>query len=114
MDRVLKIARALWETSGRSIATPKLNTLVHAMFEKRQPRYQDNKRFKAYYTVQVSNRPFTFRIFCNRATKLDEPYRRYLQKGFIKHFKLDGCPIFFDLKGKEQRFATRERKGRSK
>jgi GTP-binding protein len=64
MDRVLKVARSLWETSGRTLATPKVNALVHAMIEKRQPRYIGNKRFKAYYSVQTGNRPFSFRVFC--------------------------------------------------
>jgi GTP-binding protein len=112
MDRVLKVARSLWETSGRSLATPKVNALVHAMIEKRQPRYIDNKRFKAYYSVQTGNRPFAFRVFCNRATKLDDSYRRYLQNGFIKHFHLDGCPVRFELKGKEKRYSTPGKKGR--
>jgi GTPase len=110
MDRVLKVARALWETGGRILPTPKLNALVHGMIEQRQPRYIDNKRFKAYYTVQTGNRPFVFRIFCNRATKLDDNYRRYLQNGFIRHFKLQGCPVRFELKGKEKRYADQEKK----
>lgn len=105
MDRVLKVARSVWETSGRTLSTAKINTLVHQMIEKRQPRYLNNKRFKAYYTVQVGNRPFVFRIFCNRATKLVDSYRRYLQNGFIKHFKLEGCPLQFELKGKEKRYS---------
>ena len=82
------------------------------MIEKRQPRYIDNKRFKAYYAVQTGNRPFVFRIFCNRATKLDESYRRYLQNGFLRHFGLNGCPLRFELKGKEKRYADTAKKGR--
>jgi GTP-binding protein len=112
MDRVLKVARALWETSGRTLTTPKVNTLVHGMIEKRQPRFVDNKRFKAYYAVQTGNRPFRFKLFCNRATKLDDAYRRYLQNGFISHFKLEGCPVYFDLKGKEKRYTGPDKKGR--
>ena len=105
MDRILKVARALWETSGRTLPTSKINDLVHSMIERRQPRHINNKRFKAYYTVQTGNRPFIFRIFCNRATKLDDNYRRYLQAGFIQQFGLQGCPVRFDLKGKEVRYA---------
>lgn len=114
MDRVLTVARSLWETSGRKLPTPRLNALIHAMIEKRQPRYLDNKRFKAFYTVQTGNRPFLFRIFCNRATKLDDSYRRYLQNGLIRQFQLDGCPLRFELKGKEKRYTGTEKKGRGK
>ncbi|MEY3000971.1 MAG: hypothetical protein RL648_1185 [Verrucomicrobiota bacterium] len=114
MNRVLRAARSLWETSGRQLATPKINSFIHALIEKRQPRYIDNKRFKAYYAVQVGNRPFRFRIFCNRATKLDENYRRYLEHSFVSHFGLGGCPVRFELKGKEKRYATEGRKERKR
>ena len=112
MERILKVARSLWETSGRTLPTPRLNALIHGLIEKRQPRYIDNKRFKAYYTVQTGNRPFVFRIFCNRATRLEDSYQRYLQNGLISQFHLQGCPIIFQRKGKEQRYANREGKGR--
>ncbi|NDV62520.1 ribosome biogenesis GTPase Der [Puniceicoccales bacterium CK1056] len=111
MDKVLNQARALWETSGRTLSTPKVNAVVHGLIEKKQPRYIDNKRFKAYYAVQTGNRPFRFKLFCNRATKLDDGYRRYLQKGFIKNFKLQGCPVQFELRGKEKRYADMGKKG---
>lgn len=111
MDKVLNQARALWETSGRTLPTPKVNALVHGLIEKKQPRFIDNKRFKAYYAVQTGNRPFRFKLFCNRATKLDDAYRRYLQNGFIRHFRLQGCPVQFELKGKEKRYAEPGRKG---
>jgi GTP-binding protein len=111
MDKVLNQARALWETSGRTLPTPKVNALVHGLIEKKQPRFIDNKRFKAYYAVQTGNRPFRFKLFCNRATKLDDGYRRYLQNGFIKNFKLQGCPVQFELKGKEKRYADSGKKG---
>lgn len=105
IDRTLKVARALWETSGRQLPTPKVNQLIHDLMRKREPRYTDNKRFKAYYSVQTGVRPFTFRIFCNRAGKLEDSYRRYLQKEFIRQFRLSGCPIVFQLKGKEMRYS---------
>ncbi len=113
MDKVLKFARGLWETSGRTLTTSKVNSVVQGLFEKRQPAYIDNKRFKAYYTVQIGNRPFVFRIYCNRATKLADSYRRYLQNGFNKHFGLSGCPLRFELKGKEKRYSGPGKKGRS-
>lgn len=112
MNRILRTARSLWETSGRQLSTPRINSLINALTEKRQPRFIDNKRFKIYYAVQTGNRPFRFRIFCNRATKLEDGYRRYLEHGFVRHFGLEGCPISFELKGKEKRYATEGKKER--
>jgi len=108
MDRILKMARQVWETSGRELPTPRVNRLVQDLLEQRQPRYMGHKRFKAYYAVQTGKRPFIFRLFCNRATKLEENYRRYLQHGFIRQFGLRGCPVRFELRGKEVRYAGRE------
>jgi GTP-binding protein len=105
VDRVLRMARQLWEISGRTIPTPKINQLFEQLLRKRQPKMVKFKRLKIYYSVQTGNRPFTFKVFCNRATKLEEGYRRYLEGGFIKALHLQGCPIRFNLKGKPVRYA---------
>ena len=33
---------------------------------------------------------------------MTEQYRRYLEAGLVKEFGLNGCPIYFDLVGKEK------------
>lgn len=105
IDRVLRMARQLWEISGRTIPTPKINQLFEQLLKRRQPKIVKYKRLKIYYSVQTGNRPFAFKVFCNRATKLEEGYRRYLEAGFIKALHLQGCPIRFNLKGKPVRYA---------
>jgi GTPase len=108
MDRVLRIARQLWETSGRKLPTPRINKLIARLLEERQPRLIANKRFRIYYSLQTGNRPFTFKLFCNRATKLEDNYRRYLESALIREFKLGGCPLRFELRGKEVRYAGKD------
>ena len=61
--------------------------------EHKSPKIVAGKRFKIYYAVQTGTRPINIRIFCNRETKLDAGYQRYLQNAFNKHFDLSGCPI---------------------
>lgn len=107
IDRVLRVARMLWETSSRTLPTPRLNKCLDALLQKREPKIVKFKRFKIYYAVQVGNRPFRFRLFCNRATKLEDSYKRYLVRGINKAFDLRGCPIEFELKGKTVRYAER-------
>jgi len=106
-ERVLRSARHLWEISGRTIATPRLNQIFQRLTDARAPKVIKGRRFKLYYAVQVGTRPFTFRMFCNRATKLEDQYRRYLEKNIIAEFKLVGCPIRFDLRGKTTRYAPK-------
>lgn len=112
IEKIFTMARQVWETSGRELPTPKVNKLLEKMVEKKEPRYIKNKQFKVYYGVQTGVRPFKFKLFCNRATKLDDGYKRYLQSGFIDTFQLNGCPVQFELKGKEVRYAGKEKKRR--
>jgi len=60
------------------------------------------KRFRIYYATQIATRPFRIKIFCNRDDKLSESYRRYLEAGIVKEFNLQGCPVYFELVGKEK------------
>lgn len=101
---LLGAARAVRKTATLKLATPKINQLFEKLLAARSAKVLKGKRFKVYYTTQTGNFPFTFRVFCNRATKLEEPYRRYLEKAFIKEFQLNGCPIRFDLRGKTVRY----------
>ncbi|MDP0498748.1 MAG: ribosome biogenesis GTPase Der [Verrucomicrobiota bacterium JB022] len=104
-ERILRTARGLWEKSARQLPTPKLNQLIDRLQKAREPRVIGGKRFRIYYAVQVDNRPFLFRLFCNRATKLEDSYYRYLRNAIMREFDLAGCPIKFDLRGKEVRYA---------
>lgn len=110
LTNLLSAARAVRKTAMKQIPTPKINQLFERLLAARSAKVLKNKRFKAYYTTQTGNFPYTFRVFCNRATKLEEPYRRYLEKAFIKEFELDGCPIRFDLRGKTVRYPNQDNK----
>ena len=74
-------------------------TAIHRGTERR---WQGGKRFRVYYVTQTGTRPFRMKLFCNREEKLTEQYRRYLEAGLVEEFGLQGCPIYFDLVGKEK------------
>ena len=100
VDNILKVAANLDARMDEKLTTGIINRLLDRMFQERSPTMKEGKRFKAYYALQTGNRPFTIRIFCNRVDKLDENYRRYLERGFIEEFGLQGCPLRFTLIGK--------------
>ena len=87
------------------IPTSPLNRLLGDMFEKRPPAVVKGKRFKLFYALQVSSRPFRIKLFCNQGERLDETYSRYLEKSITGHFSLIGCPLKFSLAGKEARYS---------
>ncbi|MFP4282713.1 MAG: ribosome biogenesis GTPase Der [Opitutales bacterium] len=110
LRNLLGTARAVRARAARQIPTPKINRLLEQLLAARSPRVVSGRRLKIYYATQTGNMPFSFRVFCNRATKLDDPYRRYLERAFIREFGLEGCPVRFELKGKTVRYADKGRR----
>ena len=104
MEDFLQVARDLDARMNKSISTSALNKLIGEMWEHRPPAKVGGKRFKVFYAVQVENRPFRVKLFCNREEKLNDQYKRYLEKGIQKRFGLSGCPLKFSLAGKEARY----------
>ena len=102
IDRMLNAAVKTNRLLDTKVPTAKLNALLERMVSQTPPPHIANRRFKVYYATQTGNRPFRFRIFCNREERLPENYRRYLEAGIVKEFDLFGCPMLFKLVGKER------------
>ena len=102
VDRMLNAAVKLNRQQDLKLPTAKLNQVIGYLTERTPPPSVGGKRFRIYYAVQTGTRPFRIKIFCNREEKLTEQYRRYLEAGLVKEFDLAGCPIYFDLVGKEK------------
>lgn len=107
---ILETARSLDTKAEMNLQTAKVNAVLAKLLRRRSPRFVQNQQFKIYYATQTGHRPFRFRVFCNKVGRLDESYRRYLEKGLVEAFGLHGCPIHFHLIGKEQRFKKGEKK----
>ena len=89
-------------TLDKKLPTARLNEVLTRLADRTPPPAIGGRRFRIYYATQTGNRPFRLRVFCNRSEKLTESYRRYLEAGLVDEFKLNGCPIHFDLVGKEK------------
>ena len=102
VDRMLNAAVQLNRTLDRKLPTAKLNETLAYLAERTPPPAVSGRRFRVYYATQTGVRPFRVKMFCNREEKLTEQYRRYLEAGLVKEFGLNGCPIYFDLVGKDR------------
>jgi len=102
LDRMMNAAVKLDRTLEKKLPTGRLNRLLAELTERTPPPVVGSRRFRIYYATQTGRRPFRIRIFCNREDRLPESYRRYLESGVIREFKLEGCPVYFDLVGKEK------------
>ncbi len=103
MERMLKAGRRIHHLMHRKLPTGRLNRLVIDLAAKRPAAARHGTRFRIYYAVQTGTNPITVRLFCNRAEKLDDPYRRYLEGGIAREFGLEGCPVKFELVSKPGR-----------
>jgi len=102
ISRMLNAAVKLNRMLDTKISTAKLNKVIGYLSERNPPPSIGGKRFRMYYATQTGTRPFRIKIFCNRKEKLTEQYRRYLEAGLVDEFGLNGCPIYFDLVGKDK------------
>lgn len=102
VDRMLNAAVRLHRELDRKLPTAKLNDVLGYLAERNPPPAIGGRRFRIYYATQTGNRPFRIKLFCNREEKLTESYRRYLEAGVVNEFELAGCPVLFDLVGKER------------
>ncbi len=100
---ILAEARAIFNSMRKSLPTGPLNRQLRGFLESNPPKFVGARRFKCYYAVQVARHPFTLRLYCNRAEKLDDSYARHLAASLQTAFKLRGCPIKFELVGKPPR-----------
>jgi GTP-binding protein len=104
IESMLETAASVQATLDLKLPTGRLNNLIQRLFEERPPKLIGTKRFKVFYAVQVGSRPLKLRFYCNRVERLDPGYRRYLEKALIHEFLLSGCPVRFDLVGKDRRY----------
>jgi GTP-binding protein len=104
IETMLEAAASVQATLDLKLPTGKLNALIEKLFEERSPKIVGTKRFKVFYAVQIGSRPLKIRFYCNRIERLDPGYRRYLEKAIIHEFRLSGCPVRFDLVGKDKRY----------
>jgi GTPase len=102
IDRMLNSAVKINRMLDKKLPTAKLNQVLSFLAERTPPPAVGGRRFRVYYATQTGNRPFRIRLFCNREEKLTESYRRYLEAGLVDEFDLHGCPMFFDLVGKDR------------
>ncbi|MEZ5277153.1 MAG: ribosome biogenesis GTPase Der [Opitutaceae bacterium] len=104
VQTMLKAARDLDRRLDTVIPTGQLNQALTRLTERKPPPRIEGRRFRVFYAVQTGNRPIRIRIFCNQERRLPESYRRYLESGLVDAFHLSGCPMVFDLVGKEKRY----------
>lgn len=105
IERLYELIKYVDSQNAMRISTGKLNDILAAATARVQPPTDKGKRLKIYYITQASTRPPTFVSFVNRKELFHFSYQRYLENQIREVFGLEGTPV---------RFVIREREDKSK
>ena len=105
LEKLAPAAARLFGKMNSPASTGRLNALVQKLMEANPPRHIAGARFKVYYCVKVSSRPYTIRMYCNKAQILTHTYRRYLANGIRDALDLGGAAVAIEPVGKTPRTA---------
>ncbi len=85
------------------ISTGMLNDIINDAVLNVQPPADKGKRLKIKFTTQVSVKPPTFVIFVNDKELMHFSYLRYLENQIRKTFALEGTPLRFIIREKNDK-----------
>lgn len=103
VNTVLDRVKEVYETCCRRIRTGVLNDVVNDATDNLQPPLQGTRRLKIYYATQTGVQPPAFVLFVNDENLMSFSYERYLENYFRKTFPLEGTPIRFILRERNEK-----------
>jgi GTP-binding protein len=111
IDKLLKAVVRSAEIWNRRVATHDINRWLQEALARHAPPAPSGRRLKIRYMTQPSTRPPTFVAFCSRPDALPKTYQKYLTNSLREAFDLPGVPIRLNLRGGDNPFAPKKRRG---
>ncbi len=103
VDKLYELINYVHEQHGRRVSTGVLNDVLADATTKVQPPTDKGKRLKIFYMTQPATNPPTFVAFCNDADLFHFSYQRYLENQIRQTFGLEGTPIRFIVREKNEK-----------
>jgi len=103
VDRLFELIKFVNDQNTMRISTGKLNDILADATARVQPPTDKGKRLKLYYMTQASTKPPTFVCFCNKADLFHFSYQRYIENQIRSVFGLEGTPIRFVVREREEK-----------
>lgn len=103
VEKLYELINYVHEQHGRRISTGVLNDVLADATTKVQPPTDKGKRLKIFYMTQPATNPPTFVAFCNDADLFHFSYQRYLENQIRQTFGLEGTPIRFIVREKNEK-----------
>lgn len=103
-DKVLPLARNLYERYSSRIPTAELNRWLADVRSRRPPATTGVKSIKTFYMVQYDTGPPRFKIMVNSRALVNKPFAYYLENRLREDYEFWGIPVIIDFEGKEERY----------
>ena len=100
VDQLIGMCEYVYGRASTRIRTGLLNDVIHDAVAAAEPPFRKGKKLKIFYCTQVEVCPPLFALFVNDPALMHFSYKRYLENCIRKAFELDGTPIRFTLKQK--------------
>ena len=102
LDKLFEMITFVHSQNSMRISTGKLNEVLATATARVQPPTDKGKRLKIFYMTQASTRPPTFVFFVNKAELFHFSYQRYLENQLRSIFGLEGTPVRFIIRERNE------------
>ena len=103
IDRLFELIMTAVNSAAMRISTGMLNDLLADAVARVQPPTDKGRRLKIMYVTQASVKPPVFVFFVNSAELFHFSYQRYLENRIRETFGMQGTPIRFVIREREDK-----------
>ena len=93
VESILPAVKRVAAAHDTELKTARLNAVVGAAIQAREPPVVHGRRPRIYYATQVRRRPPEIAIFTSAPSGIPQAYQRYLEKQIAAAFRLHGTPV---------------------
>jgi GTP-binding protein len=105
IDRILPLARELYDQYSARIPTAELNRWLEDVRGRRPAATKGVKSIKMFYIVQYGSCPPRFKIMVNSRALVNKPFAYYIENQLREDYNMWGIPLVIDFEGKEERYS---------
>ncbi|MGY6529507.1 MAG: ribosome biogenesis GTPase Der [Cyanobacterium sp.] len=104
VENILDLVDRAAEGHRKRVSTSVINEVIEeAVKWHSPPTSRQGKQGRIYYGTQVTSRPPSIALFVNDPKRLDDGYRRYMEKQFRQQLGFKGTPLRLFWRGKRLR-----------
>ncbi|MCD6455078.1 MAG: ribosome biogenesis GTPase Der [Candidatus Aminicenantes bacterium] len=100
ISNIMEEIESVYKEGQKRIKTSELNRYLLPILRSTPPKTERGEEVKFFYAAQTGILPPTFVLFANRKIKLEEIYRRFIERKIREKWEFKGNPIRIKLRKK--------------